>query len=95
MNTHRVSQDLVDTVPAGIDPRDAYPIGCPTHLKPRPLGLDKQGRYPEAAHAASEFDEDEDEGLRLGLGAFLPVFLALSLVGACAALVLMLKDFAQ
>lgn len=93
MNTHRVSQDNVDTVPAGIDLRDAYPIGCPAHLKPRPLGLDQQGRFPEAAHAASEIEDDED--LHIGMGAFLPVFLELSLVGACAALVLLLKDFAQ
>lgn len=26
-------------------------------MKPRPKGLDQQGRYPEAAHAASEVDE--------------------------------------
>lgn len=26
-------------------------------VKPMPKGLDQQGRYPEAAHAASEVDE--------------------------------------
>ena len=29
--------------------------------KPRPLGTDQQGRYPEAAHAASEYDIDAEE----------------------------------
>jgi len=50
-----------------------------------PQGLDQQGRYPEAAHAACEYSDDEARCL--GWGAFLPVFLALSMVAACAALV--------
>lgn len=76
-----------------ITPADRYPIAVPDSLKRMPMGLDQQSRYPEAAHAASEFDNDE--GARIGWGAFLPVFLALSLVGACAALALLLRDFAQ
>ena len=50
--------------------------------KRRPLGMDQQGRYPDRAN-----------DLQVGWGALLPLLLALALVGACAALVLMLKDF--
>jgi hypothetical protein len=27
----------------------------------RPLGCDQQGRFPEAAHAASEYEDDADD----------------------------------
>lgn len=91
-NAQHVNQDFVDTIAvARPDEDDGYSISCPDNLKPRPLGLDMQGRHPEAAHAACEFTDDEAR--RIGWGAFLPAFLALSLVAACAAVVLLLKDF--
>ena len=53
-----------------------------------PMGCDEQGRRPAATPTPS------DAG-HVGLGAFLPAWLALALVAACAALALYLKDFAQ
>ena len=46
--------------------------------KPLPKGCDYQGRYPEAAHAACELDDDNDE--RPIPGAGLVLWLALSLI---------------
>ena len=34
-----------------------------THRPYIPLGCDQQGRHPEAAHAASEYDDDPQEPL--------------------------------
>lgn len=88
-----VDQDFVDTIPvkAKVDVdlcnvgSEGYPIGLPDHLRRQPRGLDQQGRYPWAAHD----DEDADDGI-LGWGAFLPVYMALAMFAACAALVMLL-----
>lgn len=86
-------QDFIDTIPA---PRaelyEGYRIGLPSRMKHRPFGLDQQGRWPDAAHAASEIDDDSDDRL-IGWGAFIPAFLSLMLVAACTALALLLRDF--
>jgi hypothetical protein len=84
--------DFVDTIAVEHpEVNDDYSIGLPAHLKRRPAGLDMQGRFPEAAHAACEFSDDEARSL--GWGAVLPAFLSIALVGACAAIVLLIKDF--
>lgn len=51
-----------------------------------PMGCDEQGRRPAATPTPSD-------ARHVGLGAFLPAWLALALVAACAALALFLKDF--
>jgi len=56
-----------------------YRIGCPDNLKRRFTGLDQQGHY----------GNDEEE-LHIGCCAFIPVFLALALVGISAAVVVLL-----
>ena len=33
----------------------------------QPLGCDQQGRYPEAAHAASEWPDDDDPADEFGI----------------------------
>jgi hypothetical protein len=54
-----------------------------------PMGCDEQGRRPEATPTPSD-------GSSVGLwGAFIPAWRAIALVAACAALALLLKDFAQ
>ena len=53
-----------------------------------PMGCDEQGRRPAATPTPS------DAG-HVGLCAFLPAWLALALVAACAAVALLLKDFSQ
>lgn len=79
-------QDFVDTIPVSrAEANDHYTISCPKALKRRPLGLDQQGRWP--------YYEHDDDDRSIGWGALLPALLAMSLVGACAALVLLLRDF--
>lgn len=53
-----------------------------------PMGCDEQGRRPQATPTPSDDSH-------IGLGAFLPAWLALALVAACAALALFLRDFSQ
>lgn len=43
---------IQDTQPREIEPADL--------LRHYPKGLDYQGRYPEAGHAASEYTDEED-----------------------------------
>lgn len=50
-----------------------------TQVHRLPLGWDQQGRYPEAAHAASELD-DESADPRPIPGAGLVLWLAFSLI---------------
>lgn len=54
-----------------------------------PMGCDEQGRRPQATPTPSDSS-------RAGLwGAFIPAWLAIALVAACAALALYLRDFSQ
>ena len=53
-----------------------------------PMGCDEQGRRPDAMPTPSDDSH-------IGYGAFIPAWLAIALVAACAALALLLKDFSQ
>jgi len=85
-NVHGITAQPDTAKPLPVDAADdGYRISCPPHLRPRFHGLDQQGRY----------SADGDDSRRIGWGAFLPAVIAMCLVGACAALVLLLKDFSQ